>query len=86
PSAFSPNGDGKNDLFRLLVKGPVELNSFIVFNRWGQVVFETNDLNTGWNGQFNNTDQAVGTYVYSITAKNTDNETIILQGNVTLIR
>lgn len=86
PSAFSPNGDGKNDLFRLLVKGPVELNSFIVFNRWGQVVFETNDLNAGWNGQFNNTDQAVGTYVYSITAKNTDNETIILQGNVTLIR
>lgn len=53
PTAFSPNGDGKNDLFRANINGVVQKYQLTIFNRWGQVIFQTEDYTKGWNGDFN---------------------------------
>lgn len=89
PNVFSPNGDGLNDYFyprQYLTKG---LTSFKMqlFNRWGQLIFETTNLDgAGWDGKFNNTDQPVGVYVYIIDATFRDGQKEHHQGNVTLMR
>ncbi len=87
PNAFTPNGDGKNDIFR--VKG-VGFNyftqfSFSVFNRFGQKVFYTDDINAGWDGVFNGTKQDLGTYFYMVLYNIAD-EQQMLKGDVTLVR
>jgi gliding motility-associated-like protein len=63
PNAFTPNGDGKNDLFKAL--NAVNLKDFhlVIYNRWGQLVFETRDPNQGWDGFINGKAGAVGSYV-----------------------
>lgn len=86
PSAFSPNNDGVNDEFRVIGGENIESVSLIVYNRWGERVFESNDLSIGWNGTYKAVDCEMGTYVYfgKITLVNGDVEEI--NGNVTLIR
>lgn len=64
PTAFSPNNDGLNDLFR--VAGTVADFSMEIYNRWGQPVFKTNSSQSGWDGKFRNLPQPNGIYVYSI--------------------
>ncbi|OWY25292.1 PKD domain-containing protein [Sphingobacteriales bacterium UPWRP_1] len=88
PNAFSPNADGVNNVFRIAGYNVSELQ-FSVWNRWGQKVYEsgvTPDLNTGWNGQFNNKDCEIGVYVYMAQVRYTDGTEEWLQGNVTLVR
>ncbi len=69
PNAFTPNGDGLNDLFMVGYTGINEFNMKI-FNRWGQLLFETNDPNTGWDGKYDNKIVEGGVYTYTITANN----------------
>ncbi len=89
PNVFSPNGDGMNDYFyprQYLTKG---LTSFkmSIYNRWGQLLFETTSLNgSGWDGKFNDVDQPEGVYVYVIDARFHDGQKEHHQGNITLIR
>ncbi len=68
PNAFSPNNDGINDLFRALPEIDCIMNlsyySLQIFNRWGQLVFETDDYDTGWNGQFNGELAPLDVYVW----------------------
>ena len=64
PTAFSPNQDGEND--QLFVRGEVELSTFRVFNRWGQMVFETQNINFGWDGSQNGQKLNPGIYVYVV--------------------
>src|SRR5690606_31748955 len=52
PDAFTPNGDGLNDLFHILTPGHHQLSAFRVVNRWGEVVFSTLDQSTGWDGRY----------------------------------
>lgn len=86
PTAFTPNGDGFNDVFAPLT-GRFSANyEFQIWNRWGQQVFRTNDNTAGWDGRFNGTESQTGVYAYLITYKNKLNENKILKGNVTLIR
>jgi gliding motility-associated-like protein len=66
PNAFSPNNDGRNDVFKVVTTGHHEIASFRILNRWGQTVFETRDERRGWDGTFNGKDQDVGTYFYYI--------------------
>ncbi|RYG02131.1 MAG: gliding motility-associated C-terminal domain-containing protein, partial [Chitinophagaceae bacterium] len=64
PSGFTPNGDGKNDVFRMVNPGNPQSFLLQIYNRWGQKVFETTDAYKGWNGRTNGHDPSPGTYVY----------------------
>ena len=87
PNAFSPgSGTSINDELKIIVKGIATLKFFRVYNRWGQLIFETTDINKGWNGQFNGVPQPLGTYVYLIDAVTSSGRKFYKQGNVTLIR
>ncbi|MBK6820190.1 MAG: gliding motility-associated C-terminal domain-containing protein [Bacteroidetes bacterium] len=87
PNAFSPgSGTSINDELRIIVKGVATLNYFRVYNRWGELVFETNDINKGWNGQYKGKSQPMGVYVYVLDAFTSTGKKIFKQGNITLIR
>lgn len=63
-NAFTPNGDGHNDIFRPILVGITQLNFFRVYNRWGQLVFSTTEPEKGWDGSLRGMKQEAGTYVY----------------------
>lgn len=86
PNAFTPNGDGKNDLFYPFPVGIKEIKYFRVYNRWGQMMFSSNALYKGWDGKFNGTAQPGGVYVWMGQAIDKNNKPITKQGTVTLIR
>ena len=86
PNAFSPNGDGLDDIFKIM--NPEDfgnLNSFMIFNRWGQLIYNTNEKSKGWDGKFQGIDQEVGGYVYMIITNCNSNQ-VQVKGNVILIR
>jgi len=91
PNTFSPNGDGMNDVFFVRGKGLNIIPSMIIYNRWGQIVFEKrdfapNDPSVGWDGNFNGTKAPSDVYIYTIEII-CDNSTLIpYHGNITLIR
>lgn len=86
PSAFSPNGDGKNDLFRVTNLSFQRIMEFRVFNRWGQEVFSTNDSRGGWDGTWAGVPQEMGTYNYLIRVAYPDGFVETYRGETTLIR
>ena len=87
PSAFTPNGDGKNDIFRIVNQKFVKLVDFSVFDRWGKMVYHnTYDAKAGWDGNYNGVAQDMGVYFYSITVVTPDGNTKYYKGDVTLIR
>lgn len=86
PEAFSPNGDGNNDLFGMMSTGDVVMTEFRIHNRWGQLVHENA---TPWDGKFEGTDQPNGTYVFTAvieitTAAGTETENV--QGTFNIVR
>lgn len=87
PNAFTPDGDGLNDLF-LPVWGCSDVANYrmSVYNRWGQKVFETNDPFLGWNGTFKNKPAVSDVFVYQLTLEIGNGEFIQQSGDVTLIR
>lgn len=85
PNAFSPNRDGINDLCYPVVKHLRSLH-FVIYNRWGQRVFDTHTFNHGWDGTIKGTDAQSDTYSYSIEAVDMQQKTHRLHGNVTLLR
>jgi gliding motility-associated-like protein len=87
PNAFTPNGDGLNDWFRVPKENYNRLINFTIFNRWGQKVFETKDIGKGWNGNNGEYQAPTGTYVYIIIMESLDRrKTFAKKGYVTLIR
>lgn len=87
PNAFSPGaGTSINDELRIIVRGMATLNFFRVYNRWGEMVFSTSDINKGWNGQYKGKPQPLGVYVYVLDATTSTGKRINKQGNITLIR
>jgi gliding motility-associated-like protein len=85
PNAFSPNGDGINDVVKVEGKGIVKL-IFRIFNRWGEKVFETTDKNIGWDGYYKGVLQEMEVYTYSVQAELINGDIIPLKGNITLLR
>ncbi len=85
PNAFSP-GNGANGKFKILRRGDATLKSFTIFNRWGMKVFETSDINAGWDGTFNGEPQPMGVYIYTVDAVSSTGKRFTKQGNLTLIR
>lgn len=86
PTAFSPNGDGLNDVFRISGIRFTKLLDFRIFNRWGEEVFSTNDKTKGWDGYYKNEPQDIGVYSYLIIVANPDGPARTIKGNVTLVR
>ncbi len=86
PNAFSPNGDGKNEF--LFVRGyGIETMNLKIFDRWGRLMFETNDLAIGWDGYYKGKLQEMEVYVYYLTATFKDvAEKYEKKGNITLVR
>src|SRR6202012_1997711 len=64
PNAVTPNNDGSNDVFRPLIFGNVSSYSFSIFNRWGQRVFESSALGSGWDGRLPGSPQPPGLYAW----------------------
>ncbi len=89
PNAFTPNGDGTNDYFlprQYLTNGLTDFK-MEVYNRWGQVIFTSNNVNClGWDGKFNNVPQPEGVYVFRIDVSFKDGQTEKHAGNFTLLR
>lgn len=86
PGAFTPNGDGKNDIFRPIPIGMRSLKFFKVYNRLGQLMFSTNIQNQGWDGTFKGSLQDAGVFVWVAEGEDYLGKIIFRKGNVTLIR
>lgn len=85
PNAFSPNGDGINDVFKIEAKGVKDF-TFRVFNRWGEKVFESFDINIGWDGMYYNKILNPGVYIYDAQIIFLDDDVENLKGSITLIK
>ena len=85
PTSFTPNGDGLNDFFRAIPVGITTTEYFRVFNRYGQVVFETNKWLQGWDGSFQGRKQASGTYIWIVKGIDKYNKKVEQKGTVVLI-
>ncbi len=86
PTAFTPNGDGLNDVFMPRSVGYSKLNYFRIFNRWGEEVFFTTSLETGWDGTCHNKTADIGTYYWDISYKDRFGKDGSMKGDVTLVR
>ena len=85
PTAFSPNGDGSNDV--LFVKGySIEKIDFSIYNRYGELVFKSTDQNIGWDGTFKNRDENPGVFTWVLHYNLSTGKSGMLKGNTTLIR
>lgn len=85
PNAFTPNGDGINDFFNVITNGNQSF-TLIIFNRWGQVLFQTTDPDQGWDGTYGGKPEEMGVYVYQLSTVFTNGVKRVSKGNITLIR
>jgi len=85
PNAFTPNGDGINDLFNIITDGNQSF-IFSIYNRWGQVLFQTTDPKEGWDGNYMGRPEEMGVYVYELSVVFTNGHKRVRKGNITLIR
>ena len=85
PNAFAP-GNGPNNMFKVTKEGIATLKYFRIFNRWGNKVFETSNIDAGWDGSYKGTAQPLGVFMYEIDAVTSTGIEFIKQGNVTLMR
>lgn len=89
PTAFSPDENNVNDVFRAVTtcEEGFSFYEFTIYNRWGELVYQTNDYREGWDGNYKGRTAEIGVYTYYIEyVKNLTNQTESLKGNVTLIR
>ncbi|MBX2922667.1 MAG: PKD domain-containing protein [Chitinophagaceae bacterium] len=85
PTAFSPNGDGVNDY--VYVRGyAIQRMVFRIYNRWGQLVFQTNDPNKGWDGKYKGVLQPMDAYAYTLEVEYSDGTRASRKGDITLLR
>ncbi|HMH20137.1 MAG TPA: gliding motility-associated C-terminal domain-containing protein [Puia sp.] len=85
PNAFTPNGDGVNDVFRIPVSITMQLTEFSVFDRWGNKIFTSRNIGTGWNGTVAGQPAEAGVYVYMITGTDLKGP-VTAKGTVVLVR
>lgn len=89
PNSFTPNGDGINDVFKAFGSGNIKEFKMIIFNRWGTKIFESKNIQIGWNGSYKGKPVPEGTYVWSIFFKPTGNysaEILTKSGNISLLK
>ena len=86
PSAFSPNGDGLNDVFRLIHGDHITRFNMEIFNRWGQKIFSSTNIKEGWNGLYHGIPQPAGLYIWNIVYDTRQSQHQRLKGILTLVR
>ncbi len=87
PNAFTPNGDALNDRFRIMITGDIEVQEFLIFNRWGQLVYESEGPDEdGWDGRFKEEPAASDTYVYTAKLRYPDGRVEVAKGDIALLR
>jgi gliding motility-associated-like protein len=86
PTAFTPNADGKNDVLRPILAGIQQLEQFAIFNRLGQLVFNTSQQGLGWDGRLNGVPQPNGAFVWMVKAIDYTGKRIVEKGTAVLIR
>ena len=86
PNAFTPNGDGLNDIFRPIPVQMTRQEYFRVFNRFGELVFETNQYLKGWDGTFKGKPQSTGVYIWILKGEDAKGRKVELKGTVTIVR
>jgi gliding motility-associated-like protein len=93
PDAFTPNGDGLNDIFAIYTgKGVEEIQFLRVYNRWGSLMYQQDSIApedsamTGWDGQFNGEPMDMGVYIYTASIRFLDGTVLLYRGEVMLIR
>lgn len=87
PNIFSPNNDGRNDYFKVnFNKDLLQVRSMRIYNRYGELLFESGDSATGWDGTFNTVPVNTGVYVYYIEVDCYNGTSTMLKGNITLLR
>lgn len=86
PNAFSPDNDGINDYFFVSGEG-IEEFSLEVYNRWGELVFASNEQDIHWDGTYEGVEAPIGAYVYQVSGRSTDgSEHVLKSGSVALVR
>ena len=86
PNAFTPNGDGNNDDLKPTFFGIKQLKYFRVYNRWGQLFYQTQTMKQGWDGTFKNVKQEMQTLVWVLEAIGVDGNTYLRRGTTILVR
>jgi gliding motility-associated-like protein len=86
PKAWTPDGSGKNDRLRPLCLNIAEIKFFRVFNRWGQLMFETNQFGLGWDGLWKGKQQVSDVYTWTLDAYGVDGKRYFKSGNSILLR
>jgi gliding motility-associated-like protein len=86
PSAFTPNGDGSNDILYVIDKNISELIYFRIFNRWGEEVFSTDNIYVGWDGTYKNKMQEMDIYSYDLHVITTYGRTVRMSGLISLLK
>lgn len=86
PTAFTPNGDGKNDVLKPIAAGMQRIDYFNIYNRWGQLVYSSQQNSNGWNGLIGGQQQGTGTYIWVVKAVDFTGKSYMQKGMVTLIR
>ncbi|RYD92056.1 MAG: gliding motility-associated C-terminal domain-containing protein [Sphingobacteriales bacterium] len=85
PNAFTPNSDGKNDVF--LIYGTAIVNAKMsIYTQWGQLIYQSDNVANGWDGTFRGVAQPIGVYVYMVEAQLNDGTAVFRKGTVTLLR
>jgi len=86
PNAFTPNGDGHNDVLKLVAPGIRTLNYFRIYNKSGILLFETSDMKKGWDGSFSGRTQPAGAYIWMLSATDINGKKFFKKGVAILIR
>jgi gliding motility-associated-like protein len=86
PRVFTPNGDGTNDILKPILVGITSFHYFSVYNRWGNLLFTTENAANGWDGTFKGVPQPVETYLWIAEGVNNQGKTIVQKGMVSLVR
>jgi gliding motility-associated-like protein len=85
PNAFTPNNDGKNDVF-LIYGNTITSARMFIYTQWGQLIFQSDNVANGWDGTFKGVNQPIGVYVYMVEVQFNDGTSTMKKGTITLIR
>lgn len=86
PNVFSPNGDGQNDYFKVYGANCIEQFYLTIYNRWGEIVFITDDANNQWDGTHRGAEENTGVFMYILNVKFSNDEMLEKSGSINLIR